>query len=820
MSLPQLPSPPVAERRPTRQTHHGFVLDDDYRWLKAENWQEVMRDPTKLPGDIRAALEAENAYTSAVMADTEALQATLFAEMKARIKEDDSTVPAQDGAWAYFTSYVQGGEYPRFCRKPARDLDAPDQVLIDGNALGKGLAYFSLGAASHSPDHALVAYAVDDKGSEYYTIRFRDIATGKDLADEIGEATNNLEWAADSRTILYTRLDENHRPFAVYLHRLGTPAADDTLVYRETDPGFFVGIGKTLSGRFLLIDTHTHESSEVYLIEAAKPEMVPRLVAVREEGHEYEVEHHGDGLVILTNRDGAEDFKIVTTPIDSPGPESWTDIEPHKPGRLILDHTAFKHHLVRLEREGGLPRIVIRRWADGAEHAIQFDEEAYALGSSDGYEYDTTNLRFTYSSLATPAEVYDYDMESRERRLRKRQEVPSGHDASRYVTRRIMAPAHDGETVPVSLIRLKSTPIDGTAPLLLYGYGSYGITIPAAFSTVRLSLVDRGFVYAIAHIRGGKDQGYRWYKDGKREKKINTFKDFISAGEHLAKLGYGARGRIVGHGGSAGGLLMGAVANMAPDLFSGLIAEVPFVDALNTMLDDTLPLTPPEWPEWGNPILSSADYETIRAYAPYENVAAKAYPHILAMAGLTDPRVTYWEPAKWVAKLRHLKTDGNLLLLKTNMDAGHGGASGRFERLKETALAYAFALKITNPDEDHVSRTHTLIASLDEIMSRVPGAKTSVWPAGEPFAEAMRHGTMSVEVFAPRGEDVQTPHEQDELYFVVSGSAQFWHEGATTKVKTGDVIFVAANDRHRFSGMSEDFVTWVVFWGPKGGERP
>ncbi len=349
------PSPPVAERRQTRQTHHGFVLEDDYRWLKAENWQDVMRDPAKLPADIRAVLEAENIYTANALADTEALQATLFAEMKARIKEDDSTVPSPDGDWAYYTSYVTGGEYGRFCRKPRRNEAAPDSVLIDGDAMGKGLSYFSLGAAEHSPNHAFVAYATDNNGSEVYTIRIRDIATGHDLADEIGDTNGNLAWAADNRTILYTRLDDNHRPFAVYLHRLGTLAADDTLVYRETDPGYFVGIGKTLSGRFLVIDTHTHETSEAYLIEASTPEAVPRVVAVREPGHEYEIEHHGDGLVILTNRDGAEDFKIVTTPVDAPSPENWTEIEPHKPGRLILDQTAFKHHHRQARARGRAP---------------------------------------------------------------------------------------------------------------------------------------------------------------------------------------------------------------------------------------------------------------------------------------------------------------------------------------------------------------------------------------------------------------------------------------------------------------------------------
>ena len=355
---------------------------------------------------------------------------------------------------------------------------------------------------------------------------------------------------------------------------------------------------------------------------------------------------------------------------------------------------AFKNHLVRLEREDGLPRIVIRRFADGAEHEIAFAEEAYALGISPGYEYDTTTLRFTYSSMTTPAQVFDYDMETRERTLRKTQEIPSGHDPANYVTRRVMAPARDGETVPATLLYRKETPLGGSAPLLLYGYGAYGMTIPASFSTTALSLVDRGFVYAIAHVRGGQDKGYRWYKDGKREKKVNTFTDFIAVGEFLAREKFTARGRIVAHGGSAGGMLMGAIANMAPGLFLGVIAEVPFVDVLTTMLDTSLPLTPPEWPEWGNPIESADAYRTIAAYSPYDNVLAQSYPHILALAGLTDPRVTYWEPAKWVARLRELKTDEHLLLLRTNMEAGHAGASGRFERLKEVALAYAFALKI------------------------------------------------------------------------------------------------------------------------------
>ena len=697
---------PRAEKRPVSDTHHGITRTDDYAWLRANNWQEVMRDPEKLDGDIRAYLEAENAHTSTTMEDTIGLQETLFAEMKARIKEDDSSVPSPDGPWAYYMSFVTGGEYPLIGRmergaaaklaeneKPATG-DGGADVLLDGNAMGEGLAYFSLGSAGHSPDHRWLAYSVDTKGSEFYTLKIRALETGEDLGDEISDVGGSAIWATDNKTFFYTKLDENHRPHAIYRHALGTTQADDVLVYEEPDPGFFAGVGATHSRRYILIGTHDHETSEIYLIDAAEPESTPRLIAERDQGHEYSVEHAGDRLIILTN-DGAEDFKIVEAPAANPGRANWREIEPHRPGRLILDVTVFKNHMVRLEREHGLPRIVIRRLSDGQEHEIAFDEEAYSLGMSAGYEFDTTAMRFTYSSMTTPSRVFDYDMETRERVLRKTQEVPSGHEPENYVTRRLMAPGHDGELVPVSLLYGKDTPLDGSAPVLLYGYGSYGIAIPASFSTNRLSLVDRGFIYAIAHIRGGKDKGYAWYTAGKRQNKVNTFRDFISAGEFLVNEGLTRNGQIVAQGGSAGGMLMGAVANMAPELFAGIIAEVPFVDVLTTMLDDTLPLTPPEWPEWGNPIASKEAYELIASYSPYDNVTAKNYPNIIALAGLTDPRVTYWEPAKWIAKLSEFKTDGNLLLLKTNMDAGHGGASGRFERLKEVALAHAFALKVT-----------------------------------------------------------------------------------------------------------------------------
>ena len=684
-------TPPRAPRRPLTSIQHGIARVDDYAWLRAANWQAVMRDPGALAPDIRAQLEAENAYTLGIMADTEALQQQLFAEMKGRIKEDDLSVPAPDGSFSYYTRFVTGGQHPLFCRLPRGGGD--EQILIDGNALAKDHAYFRISNVAHSPDHRLIAYAVDTKGSEFCTVHVVEATTGAVIDSSIADNNGSFEWASDSRTLLYVWLDDEHRPRKVLSHAIGADG-QDALVHEQPDPAYFLGLSETQSRRFLLLNASDHETAEIRLVDTKDPSAAPRLVSAREPEHDYSVEHHGDRLIILTNSDGAEDYRIVEAPIETPGREHWREIEPHRPGRLILEIVAFKHHLVRLEREDGLPRIVIRRFADGAEHEIAFAEEAYALGISPGYEYDTTTLRFTYSSMTTPAQVFDYNMETRERTLRKTQEIPSGHDPANYVTRRVMAPARDGETVPATLLYRKETPLDGSAPLLLYGYGAYGMTIPASFSTTALSLVDRGFVYAIAHVRGGQDKGYRWYKDGKREKKVNTFTDFIAVGEYLAREKFTARGRIVAHGGSAGGMLMGAIANMAPDLFLGVIAEVPFVDVLTTMLDTSLPLTPPEWPEWGNPIESADAYRTIAAYSPYDNVRAQSYPHILALAGLTDPRVTYWEPAKWVARLRELKTDDHLLLLRTNMEAGHAGASGRFERLKEVALAYAFALKI------------------------------------------------------------------------------------------------------------------------------
>jgi oligopeptidase B len=686
-------APPRAEKRPVTETWHGHTKHDDYKWLKADNWQQVMHDPSLLPQDIRAYLEAENAYTAEQMAGTKALQEKLFLEIKGRIKEDDQSVPTPDGPYVYATAFVTGGQYPLFKRTPKSGGD--EQLLFDCNELAKGKAYFSLGGLARSPDHKLAAWSQDDKGSEFYVMRVRDLATGQDHTDLLTHTSGDACWSADGQYIFYTLQDDNHRPLQTFRHKLGTPQSDDVLVFDEKDDGMFTGISSTQSERYIFISVHDHDTSEYWLIDAEKPLQPPRCIAPRQAGIQYELEHHGEQFIIKTNRDGAEDYKLVTAPVSDPSPANWTDLVPHRPGIFLVAYAVFEEWMVRLERENALPRIIVRNMRTGEEHAIAFAEEAYSLGFGEMREFDTETLRFSYSSPTTPASVYDYNMRSRERTLRKTQVVPSGHDPALYEARRVLAPAHDGELIPLTLLYRKDTPRDGSAPVWLYGYGSYGASMPAGFNTNILSLVNRGFIYATAHIRGGQEKGRRWYKAGKLEHKTNTFRDFISCGQHLVNMGLTRNGNIIGHGGSAGGLLMGAVANMAPGLFKAIVAEVPFVDALTTMLDDTLPLTPPEWPEWGNPITDRKAYETIAAYAPYENVTAQAYPHIFAQGGLTDPRVTYWEPAKWMAKLRTLNTSPNLLLLKINMGAGHGGASGRFDRLKEVAEVYAFGLMVT-----------------------------------------------------------------------------------------------------------------------------
>ena len=683
-------TPPVAPRHPRPLTMHGITLVDDYAWLKDEDWQDVLRDPSILNADIRQYLEAENAHTESLLGHTADLQKQLVKEMRGRIKEDDSSVPSPDGPYAYMSKFREGGQHQLFGRTP-RDGGEAD-IVLDGDEIAAHHEYFKFGGSRHSPDHKLQAWSADTKGSEYFSIRVRDWATRTDFDDLIEETEGGVVWSADSSAFFYVKLDENHRPLQVWRHRLGTKQSDDLLVYQEKDPGWFTSIHESSTGRYCVIAGGDHDTSEQRLIDLADPLATPRLVAAREKDVQYSVNDRGDQLFILTNVDKAIDFKIMTAPLNAPERANWRDLVPYREGIYVLDVELFSGHMVRLERANALPAIVIRDLESGEEHAIAFDEAAYSLDTMGSYEFETTNLRFSYSSMTTPSEVYDYDMAKRTRVLRKRQEIPSGHNPADYVTTRIMAKSHDGAEVPVSILHRRDLARNGNAPLLLYGYGSYGMAMPASFSANRLSLVDRGFVYAIAHIRGGADKGWGWYLDGKRAKKTNSFDDFAASARALIAEKYTGTKRIVGHGGSAGGMLMGAVANRAGELFAGIVAEVPFVDVLNSMLDDSLPLTPPEWPEWGNPAESETDFRTIMSYSPYDNVTAKAYPPILAMAGLADPRVTYWEPAKWVARLRATMTGGGPVLLRTNMGAGHGGASGRFNRLDEVAIAYAFAL--------------------------------------------------------------------------------------------------------------------------------
>jgi oligopeptidase B len=682
---------PAAERRPVRFSMHGTDLVDDYAWLKDERWQEVLHDPQLLAPDIRAHIEAENAYAARVLDDTKDLQALLTAEMRGRIKEADSSVPAADGPFEYLHRFRDGGQHELIARIPRGGGE--ERVLIDGDELAKGSDYFTLGPWRNSPDHRLEAWSADRLGSEYLTIRVRDWDTGEDLPDLIEDTDGKAVWSADSKSFIYVKFDENHRPLKVFRHRLGTPQGEDQCIFEEKDVGWFARVHESSSGRYCVIATGDHETSERWLIDLSDPTAMPFLVAAREPGLVYSVSDRGDTLYILTNADGAMDFKIVTAPLADGRRSNWIDLIPHRPGIYISEIDLYANHMVRLQSAEALPSIVVRDLASGDEHAVGFREAAFTLSLDGGYEFDTTVFSFTYSSMTTPDEIYDYDMAAQTRILRKRREIPSGHNASDYVTARIMAPAPDGELVPVSILHRKGLVLDGSAPLLVYGYGSYGDPVTASFSFDQLSLVDRGFVYAVAHVRGGADKGWGWYLDGKRERKTNTFDDFVAVTRALIAAGYSSEKRVVAYGRSAGGMLMGAIANRAGELYAGIVAEVPFVDVINTMSDATLPLVPPEWPEWGNPITDEEAFRNMLSYSPYDNVSAKEYPAILAVAGLTDPRVTYWEPAKWVARLRATMTGGGPVILQTNMGAGHGGAPGRFDQINEIALVYAFALK-------------------------------------------------------------------------------------------------------------------------------
>ena len=687
---------PLAEKRPHTQTRFETEWTDDYAWMRDDNWQAVMRDPSGLDADIRAHLESENAYTQAALEPVTALKDSIFAEMKGRLEPTAREVPMPDGPYAYFHFYREGDQHGVYARHDTAAKTPEDEIILDCDAEAKDTKFFDLGDVSHSPDHNWLAYSVDDKGSENYQVCLRDLKSGEVSTTNIDRSAGALVWATDNRTLFWVERDENQRPYAVRFRDVFDGESKIQTAYEEQDPGFFVSVGSSDDEKHIEISAHNHTTGEIHRIPASSPQTPPVCFSARQSGIEYSLHDQGGVTYILTNApdnqgNGAVDFQIMTG-VSGQTPAEWTAYIPHQSGRLILGIEAFANWIIRLEREDALPRLVIRNMENGEEHAIEMPEAAYGLGIKSGYEYNTDTLYFSYASPSRPGTVYQYNMKTRERVSVREQVVPSGHNPDDYRVERISIEARDGESIPVTILARKDVKIDGSNPLLLYGYGSYGITIPAAFRTNILSLVDRGMVYAIAHIRGGMSKGYQWYLDGKLEKKVNTFNDFVDTGRALSGLGWTSEGSIVAHGGSAGGLLVGAALNQAPELFAGVMAAVPFVDVLNTMSDTELPLTPPEWPEWGNPITDTDAFHRLRSYSPYDNVTARAYPPALITGGLTDPRVTYWEPAKWAAKLREHQMGDAPILLKINMDAGHQGESGRYDSLKETALEYAFAL--------------------------------------------------------------------------------------------------------------------------------
>ncbi|MEG3592242.1 MAG: S9 family peptidase [Pseudomonadota bacterium] len=696
MSQSKIHTAPVAQKMRHKKTLHGISRKDDYNWLRDKDWQSVIKTPSKLNPDIKKYLKEENNYTQKVMTDTKGLQTTLFKELKGRIKDDDSSVPSKDGEYYYYVRYKKKKQYPVFCRYKSAIKN--EQVLLDCNILADKKKFFDIGDCEHSPDHRYLAYCIDDKGSEFYTLQIFDLVKKVLLKDKIKNIQGEIVWAQDSQTLFYTQLDKNHRPDSVFRHKIGASINNDTMVYKEKDSAFFVALDSTESGKFITITSHDHVTSEVYLVNAKKPEQLPVLVEPRKKNVEYDITDNGDYLYILTNADRCKNFKLMFTPINKLAKKNWRDLYVPKKGTLLCEMGMFRDYLITEERIENLPQLNISLINNDGNLAktktIKFEEDVYELEYVPGYEFKTDNMRFSYTSMTTPRQIIDYNMRTNKKTIRKIQEVPSGHDPSQYQSKRLFAKSKDNKKIPISILYHKKTPIDGTSPLLLYGYGAYGNITPASFSTHRLSLVNRGFIYAIAHVRGGMEKGYAWYEDGKLKNKKNTFSDFLTCADFLIKNNYAVKGNIAIHGGSAGGMLIGAAINMRPNIFKAAVADVPFVDVLNTICDDSLPLTPPEWLEWGNPIEDSHAYQYIASYSPYDNIKQQKYPHVLVTAGVTDPRVTYWEPAKWVAKLRSLKTDNNLLLLKTNMSAGHAGVSGRYEMLKEIAFMYAFILKI------------------------------------------------------------------------------------------------------------------------------
>ena len=658
---------------------HGHTRVDNYYWLNERENPEVL-----------AYLEAENQYVDACLKHTEPLQEQLFKEITGRIKQDDNSVPVKIRDYYHYTRYEEGKEYPIICRKK-HSLEAPEEILLDGNQLAEGHAFFQIGEISLSEDDRLLAYSVDTVSRRIYTVYVKDLVTGELVGEPIPNTSGNIVWASDNATLFYGVKDETLRPCKIMRHCLGTPVADDVLVYEETDETFVCYISKTKSRKYLIVNSDSTLSSECRILESDQPEGEFRVFQERQPDMLYGIDHYKEHFYIQTNADGAKNYKIMRTPVEETGMTHWTEVIAHREHVMLEGFTIFDKFFVIEEREGGLIKIRVRAWDGTADYYLDFGEPAYTAGVGANPDFDAVTLRYAYNSMTTPSSVYEYDMEKRTKTLLKQQEVVGGYTPEDYVTDRLMAPSHDGVLVPISIVYKKGMALNGENPLVLYGYGSYGSSMDAYFSVARLSLLNRGFIWAIAHIRGGEEMGRQWYDDGKMLNKKNTFLDFIACAEHLIGKGYTSPQKMFAMGGSAGGLLVGAVTNMRPDLWKGVIAQVPFVDVVTTMLDESIPLTTGEYDEWGNPN-EKQYYDYMLSYSPYDNVEAKDYPAMLITTGLHDSQVQYWEPAKWTAKLRALKTDKKPLYLKTEMDYGHGGASGRFEGYKEVALEYAFML--------------------------------------------------------------------------------------------------------------------------------
>ena len=686
------PTPPKAAIRPHAMTMHDHTRIDNYYWLNERENPEVL-----------AYLEAENQYADACMKHTEPLQEQLFKEITGRIKQDDNSVPVKIRDYYHYTRYEEGKEYPIYCRKK-HNLEAPEEILLDCNALAEGYAFFDVGEVSLSEDDCLLAYSVDTVSRRIYTVYVKDLETGELVGEPINGTSGNVVWASDNKTLFYGVKDETLRPCKIMRHRLGTSPSDDMEVYRETDETFVCYISKTKSRKYLIINSDSTLSSECRILESDQPEGSFRVFQERQPDMLYGIDHYREHFYIQTNADGAKNYKIMRTPVGQTEKPYWEEVVPHREQVMIEGFTIFDKFFVIEEREGGLVKIRVRSWDGNADYYIDFGEPTYTAGVGANPDFDAITLRYSYNSMTTPSSVYDFDMGKRTKTLLKRQEIVGGYNPEDYVTERLMAPSHDGVLVPISIVYKKGTvkarvpePVEGPgpngSPLVLYGYGSYGSSTDAYFSLARISLLNRGFIWAIAHIRGGEEMGRQWYDDGKMLNKKNTFLDFIACAEYLINIGYTSQQKMFAMGGSAGGLLVGAVTNMRPDLWKGVIAQVPFVDVVTTMLDESIPLTTGEYDEWGNPN-EKKYYDYMLSYSPYDNVEAKDYPAMLITTGLHDSQVQYWEPAKWAAKLRAVKTDKNPLYLKTEMDYGHGGASGRFEGFKEVALEYAFMLDL------------------------------------------------------------------------------------------------------------------------------